>query len=146
MTRLWASVGVTHSYSSRPFLRTLVLHRHTLTNTHTCPCTHRHMYVHMLFHTLTTYTLTTHILASQSRNCRATPPRCLPQSLLPSNGDELDLCPPCVVDLICWQQWGIPHILLHRHCDSLRTTPGLNLGQKLVISNMQKIATVNKGP
>ena len=128
---------------------------HTLK--HTCPSTHLHMYtcyfthsphtpyphthhIHYI-HTLITYTiphthhiyyihtLTTYTLSSQSCNCRATPPRCLPQSLLPSNGDELDLCPPRVVDLICWQQWGIPHILLHRHCGSLRTTPGLNLGE-----------------
>ena len=107
---------------------------HTLT-THTTHHTHHTLHTcsphvpHTPHHTHTTYTThTAHILSSQSCNCGATPPRCFPQGLLPSNDNEFDLCPPRVVDLVCWQQWGIPLLLLHHHCGSLRTTPGLNPG------------------
>ena len=97
-----------HTYSPHIPHITHILTTHTTHHTTHIPHTH------------------THTLLSQSCNCGATPPGCFPQGLLPSNDNEFNLCPPRVVDLVCWQQWGISLLLLHHHCDSLRTTPGLN--------------------
>ena len=96
---------------------------HILT-THTTPHTYSPHTPHTIPHI--PHTPHTHTHLSQSCNCGATPPGCFPQGLLPSNDNEFNLCPPRVVDLVCWQQWGIPLLLLHHHCGSLRTTPGLN--------------------
>ena len=132
------TITTTHTHHTYHTLHTPHTH-HTL-HTYSPHAPHTHHTHHTLHtcsphvphtphHTHTTYTThTAHILSSQSCNCGATPPRCFPQGLLPSNDNEFDLCPPRVVDLVCWQQWGIPLLLLHHHCGSLRTTPGLNPG------------------